>query len=269
MEFSKDTIEIKELEVFWKELFQARNIQSLTSAQFELFFKPFRESFEQIRTNVKYLKGDGIVADVKIDRHEKTEFKRFDDSRYVGIQITIETFPITRYCASKVENRLLITFYKNLDINNPNTEVEVQKALQIKKGSTYSFYGKIAGGWKGIDESDVQLGDITESIWIYDINSVPKKSVQQLEDEDKENKKSNCFIATAAFGNHDKPEVIALRNYRDNVLLTTTRGRFIIKSYYLISPPIANLIRHSDYLKWGTRLIIRSLILKKIDNSKT
>ena len=55
-------------------------------------------------------------------------------------------------------------------------------------------------------------------------------------------KKSGCFIATAAFGSADAYEVNVLRLYRDQVLLSTQLGRLLIKIYYRISPPLAEII---------------------------
>lgn len=50
---------------------------------------------------------------------------------------------------------------------------------------------------------------------------------------------SKCFIATAAFGNQDITEVIQLREFRDNILVNSSRGRCFISIYGLLSPPIA------------------------------
>ncbi|MDF1690402.1 MAG: hypothetical protein P1U35_12420 [Cycloclasticus sp.] len=68
--------------------------------------------------------------------------------------------------------------------------------------------------------------------------------------------KSNgwCYIATMAYGDYDHPKVMILREYRDEVLASTSFGRCFIKIYYATSPymvkllkdqkQINNLIRH-------------------------
>jgi hypothetical protein len=48
-----------------------------------------------------------------------------------------------------------------------------------------------------------------------------------------------CFIATAAFGDIDAPEVELLRELRDKFLLRTSLGRQFVRSYYQWSPPVA------------------------------
>lgn len=66
-------------------------------------------------------------------------------------------------------------------------------------------------------------------------------------------KNSGCFIATAAFGNYDAPEVLVLRAYRDNYLSKSWLGRGFIDFYYSISPPLAALLDQSPLLRQMTR----------------
>jgi hypothetical protein len=51
--------------------------------------------------------------------------------------------------------------------------------------------------------------------------------------------KSNCFIATAAFGSGDSPPVLLLREFRDTVLLKFSLGQELIQFYYRWSPSAA------------------------------
>lgn len=60
---------------------------------------------------------------------------------------------------------------------------------------------------------------------------------------------SRCFIATAAFGSPLHPKVAVLRRFRDEYLLTNAAGRLLVKVYYRLSPPLAELIRESPRLK--------------------
>ncbi len=65
-----------------------------------------------------------------------------------------------------------------------------------------------------------------------------------------------CFIATAAYGNYFEAEVLVLRQFRDEQLLTNAWGREFVSFYYEYSPPIADYIRQSEALK----SVVRSLL---------
>ncbi len=71
---------------------------------------------------------------------------------------------------------------------------------------------------------------------------------------------SGCFIATAAFGTELEPEVVTLRKFRDEDLLTNKIGREFVSAYYKVSPPIADYIRERDNLRGAVRLGLRPLI---------
>jgi len=62
-------------------------------------------------------------------------------------------------------------------------------------------------------------------------------------------KKGKCYIATACVGSYEAPEVMALRCYRDFVLMNSLYGRLLIKVYYLISPFFAFIISKNLILR--------------------
>jgi tetratricopeptide (TPR) repeat protein len=67
-----------------------------------------------------------------------------------------------------------------------------------------------------------------------------------------------CFIATAACGDALAPAVVTLRAFRDSYLLTRPAGRWAVRLYELLSPPLAEaLARHPR----GCRLVRRALIV--------
>lgn len=61
-------------------------------------------------------------------------------------------------------------------------------------------------------------------------------------------KKEGCYIATAVYGSYDAPQVRILRRYRDEVLKNSFWGRVFIKTYYKLSPPIADHLKNAHKL---------------------
>ncbi|MCB0348983.1 MAG: hypothetical protein KDD37_09100 [Bdellovibrionales bacterium] len=91
--------------------------------------------------------------------------------------------------------------------------------------------------------------------------------------EAKKKQGAKCFVATAAFGSVEAPEVLILRSFRDQVLLKSTAGKIFVRSYYFISPPIADFIRNRPKLRSMCRQALQSiasrLALKFNLNNKT
>lgn len=65
-----------------------------------------------------------------------------------------------------------------------------------------------------------------------------------------------CFIATAAYGSPLGKHLDSLRGFRDNVLMTNSPGRALVRFYYRHSPPIADFIAGRD----GLRALVRGLL---------
>jgi len=60
---------------------------------------------------------------------------------------------------------------------------------------------------------------------------------------------NECFVATAAAGSADAPEVRILRRFRDEVLLTSSAGKQLVKYYYKIGPKLARSIEGSPVMR--------------------
>lgn len=56
---------------------------------------------------------------------------------------------------------------------------------------------------------------------------------------------SSCYIATMVYGSYDAPEVMTLRNFRDQVLKKYVFGRLFIGFYYWTSPKVVQLTKNS------------------------
>lgn len=75
-----------------------------------------------------------------------------------------------------------------------------------------------------------------------------------------------CFIATAAFGYPMAPEVIYLREFRDQILRPHPVGRRLIYYYYKLSPKLAQKLVQKPTLRRFTRRLLQLVVgvLKKL-----
>jgi hypothetical protein len=69
-----------------------------------------------------------------------------------------------------------------------------------------------------------------------------------------------CFIATAAYGSYDAPDVVTLRAFRDYCLMTNTPGRAFVRWYYRHSPAAADFIASRDNLKRLVRIALKPFV---------
>ena len=69
-----------------------------------------------------------------------------------------------------------------------------------------------------------------------------------------------CFIVTASYG-HDSSEVGMLCDFRDKCLLTNPIGEAFVKTYYKLSPPVADFIAEREGLRTAVRVMLKPLIV--------
>jgi hypothetical protein len=80
-------------------------------------------------------------------------------------------------------------------------------------------------------------------------------------------KPGGCYIATMVYGGDDHPQVMFLRNYRDNTLLKSVFGRLFVKFYYLIAPSLVSLLKKQRKINYLIKIILEKLI-EKLKRSK-
>ena len=70
----------------------------------------------------------------------------------------------------------------------------------------------------------------------------------------------DCFIATAAYGTDTAEEIKVLREFRDAVLMPNRAGAAFVSLYYLVSPPVAEVIARHEFL----RTVLRSGLIDPV-----
>ena len=71
-------------------------------------------------------------------------------------------------------------------------------------------------------------------------------------------KEEGCYIATAVYGSYDAPQVMTLRRFRDDTLRNSAFGRWFIRTYYRLSPPITEKLKNAKLIN----SLVRSLLEK-------
>ena len=91
-----------------------------------------------------------------------------------------------------------------------------------------------------------------------------KKTKSSGYSKDTEKNSSGCYIATMVYGSYEAPEVIALRQFRDQKLIKNPVGKLFVKIYYQTSPSFVRLTKNWKWL----HQILRNQLNKLIKNLK-
>ena len=71
---------------------------------------------------------------------------------------------------------------------------------------------------------------------------------------------SGCYIATMVYGDYDHPQVLVLRDFRDNVLRKSIFGRAFIKFYYRYSPTWVKCLKNYKKINSFIRIVLDKFI---------
>lgn len=72
---------------------------------------------------------------------------------------------------------------------------------------------------------------------------------------------SGCYIATMVYGNYDAPEVLVLRQFRDQVLSRSFAGRAFIKTYYKYSPRFVARFKNNLFINSTIKHILDRFVI--------
>lgn len=104
--------------------------------------------------------------------------------------------------------------------------------------------------WHWQNLTDISGGNITQKVTSSGNGNVEKSR--------------GCYVATLCYGNSECDEVLILKKYRDEVLVNTEFGRFLIKTYYLFSPKIVSLLNNKQKINNLIKNIVLEPMVRRI-----
>lgn len=112
-------------------------------------------------------------------------------------------------------------------------------ALAIKHANNDST-GSASFGAKGLFDriSTFKMAPDTLNRFLKNREILAQNSRQQSQ--------FGCYIATMVYGSYEHPQVLILREFRDNFLASFLLGRLFIKFYYKYSPQWVAMLRDND-----------------------
>ncbi len=145
--------------------------------------------------------------------------------------------------------------------NIPNTyNLAIVALAQEKKVALCDQYGALISNWGAWTYDNLHPNDagyqVIANTWYLTLKDIfPKPAPSDGGGG------GGCFIATAAYGSMEEPHVQVLRAFRDRVLMELPAGRWFVKGYYTLSPPIAKVIAANAFLRSLVRVLLLPLIV--------
>jgi hypothetical protein len=128
---------------------------------------------------------------------------------------------------------------------------------------TVTVYGQDDSADDGDMTYYIELGPATSVDSAYDGLDPDDVSVINMDDDTAGaggDEGGGCFIATAAYGSYTAKDVMALRRFRDEALMTNLAGRMLVDAYYRVSPPVAEFIASHPALRTATRIALKPVV---------
>lgn len=179
-------------------------------------------------------KSDSLIVLKREDTKHKAKYMFKNASGLVG---SLASFAGEKYGVSANTEQVSGTIYKLYFIDQDENE----SFIEIYSANEFEHSSKI----------------FLNTYYKKELSEAAKKTVKE--------ESSGCFIATACYQDLFSPEVVAFREYRDNVLNRHLIGKLFISFYYKFSPLIYKRIYYSNSMQSVFRKILDK-IYRRIKN---
>jgi len=85
-------------------------------------------------------------------------------------------------------------------------------------------------------------------------------SFNQLSNAKPSSSAGGCYIATMAYGSYEHPQVLVLRNFRDNTLSKSKLGSWFIAKYYSYSPKLVRQLQNKKTVNYLIKKFLNQFI---------
>lgn len=138
------------------------------------------------------------------------------------------------------------------NVNKIQSSDNLNKIKQYKDLVDYLF-GKLG---------PIQINKIKHICYWKDIRTAQVKSTAKKVGSSVSRATEGCYIATMVYGDYAHPQVIELRNFRDNTLQKSSLGRSFINCYYKYSPKLVEMLKNKQIINTIIRRILDAFVKK-------
>lgn len=180
-----------------------------------------------------------------VDERAKEPLSTFQLQSTRNVQQTADRF--------KANNEIFDSVFKAIEFTNFGNKFDADITFKKKQVELIDDFLK-AINYEIHEEKKLKLVNFRSEI-ISEISNQDNSYVPPVTP-----KSGGCFIATEIYGSYSHPNVLTLREFRDNYLSKSKYGREFISYYYKHSPVIALKISKMKIVK----IVLKKLILEPI-----
>ncbi len=109
-------------------------------------------------------------------------------------------------------------------------------------------------------DSDLRSRYNTNKRTLSNLNSQLQQVQRSYSSSSSSSSEGGCYIATMAYGDYGHPQVMTLRNFRDEILSASRLGRAFIRLYYATSPRLVAILKNHKQVNRSIRWILDQAI---------